>query len=271
MALEFSGTHVRLVASDLDGTLLRHWVRKPDPAVFPLIDELLGRGVLFMAASGRQYASLRRLFAPVADRISYLCENGALVMHGGRPVVMRTMDRDLVLEIADAVLGYPGCEPFVSAVSTCYTLERQPGLRDHLVNVTGNDVTPIDDFAHIDEPMLKLAFKAPEQTMVEASEHFKRLFGDRCNVVTSGAIWEDFTPSGVDKGAALAAFAAVVGIDLAEMAAFGDNDNDREMLDAVGLPFLMRDGNPALRDLNGRIRLCDTVEDTLERMLAPRA
>lgn len=60
--------------------------REPRSEAFELIDELHRRGIVFMPASGRQYASLRYLFAPVADELAYVCENGALVMSEDAPL-----------------------------------------------------------------------------------------------------------------------------------------------------------------------------------------
>lgn len=78
---------IKLIACDLDGTLLHPGEREPRSEAFELIDELHRRGIVFMPASGRQYASLRYLFTPVADELAYVCENGALVMSEGRAVV----------------------------------------------------------------------------------------------------------------------------------------------------------------------------------------
>ena len=69
---------VKFIASDLDGTLLDGERRLPEE-IFPLIRKLTSLGVLFAPASGRQYANIRKLFAPVADDVVFICENGALV------------------------------------------------------------------------------------------------------------------------------------------------------------------------------------------------
>lgn len=98
---------IKLIACDLDGTLLHPGEREPRSEAFELIDELHRRGIVFMPASGRQYASLRYLFAPVADELAYVCENGALVMSEGRAVVKRSMERDLAMDIANAVVAIP--------------------------------------------------------------------------------------------------------------------------------------------------------------------
>lgn len=76
---------IKLIACDLTARCcIRE--REPRSEAFELIDELHRRGIVFMPASGRQYASLRYLFAPVADELAYVCENGALVMSGGVPL-----------------------------------------------------------------------------------------------------------------------------------------------------------------------------------------
>ncbi len=59
--------YIQLVASDIDGTLLLNGAKALDSEIFKLIRELHKKGILFMAASGREYTNLRNLFAPVAD------------------------------------------------------------------------------------------------------------------------------------------------------------------------------------------------------------
>ena len=58
---------IRLIASDIDGTLLHNGAAEIDPVIFEEIHRLKQKGILFCPASGRQYHSLRRLFAPAAD------------------------------------------------------------------------------------------------------------------------------------------------------------------------------------------------------------
>ena len=62
---------IRLIAADLDGTLLDSRKRL-SPGLFPLIRALRARGVRFAAASGRQYDNLLALFEPVADDLLFI-------------------------------------------------------------------------------------------------------------------------------------------------------------------------------------------------------
>lgn len=72
---------IRLVVADMDGTLLDERSRIPD-GFWPMLARLKRRGVEFVPASGRQYATLRNMFADKAAEIldggelSYIAENG---------------------------------------------------------------------------------------------------------------------------------------------------------------------------------------------------
>ena len=73
---------IRLIACDLDGTLL-----DDDSAIhddfWPLIETLHARGIVFCPASGRQYYSLLERFAPIADELIFIAENGCYVVEHG--------------------------------------------------------------------------------------------------------------------------------------------------------------------------------------------
>ena len=53
---------IKFIASDLDGTLLLNGAQKVSEELIPLIKRLNDEGIIFCAASGRQYPNLRRLF-----------------------------------------------------------------------------------------------------------------------------------------------------------------------------------------------------------------
>lgn len=70
---------IKLVASDVDGTLVPDGTFEINPEIYDVIKKLKEKGITFAAASGRQYASLKKLFAPVADLILYIPDNGGFV------------------------------------------------------------------------------------------------------------------------------------------------------------------------------------------------
>ena len=59
---------VKLIASDLDGTILRNGAQSVEPSTIKAIEQLVNKGMYFAPASGRQIVSLKRLFAPFLKR-----------------------------------------------------------------------------------------------------------------------------------------------------------------------------------------------------------
>ena len=258
---------IRLVATDLDGTLLAGYRRDVPSEAWPVIERVCDAGVLFLAASGRQYASLRRLFAPLADRIGYVCENGALVMVDDEPVVKTSIDRDLAMEICHAAMGLPGCYFLASCERKAYVLDDNPELLDRLVRFTGNDMGVVARPEDIPGTIIKVAFFVPEKDHDEVIAYFARRFGDVCRPVTSGIDWVDLLMEGVNKGSALQRLGEATGIDVADMAAFGDAGNDREMPEVVGHPYLMDPCSADMEDLAPRCRRCTSVPSELAKLL----
>lgn len=260
---------IRLVASDIDGTLIvNHDQRGIDPRVFGQIKELRRRGTTFVVASGRQYSGLRKLFAPVADDIVYLCENGTLVMDGGRALVKDAMPRELALELCREIVAYPGLCLLADGPDVAYMMERDQWLIDSLRVTNDEVITPIQSPDDIQGELIKVAFWARPEAMDEAFSHFEARSYGRYQVTVSGSTWIDLLPAGANKGTGLRKTGEVLGIPPTEMVAFGDNDNDTQMLDLVGRPYLMASGRRELRGLNDRIRLCDSVHGQLAELLA---
>ena len=258
---------IRLVASDLDGTLLQNGNTEPSSEAFELIGELVDRGVIFLPASGRQYASLRKLFAPIADDLSYLCENGALVMFQDMPVVRRGFSRALGVQIARSVSLEHEAKLIVSGERHAYVLRSDEEFARHLREDIGNDIVLVDRVTDIDEPIIKVAFKTSRVMQQTLRDRFDDEFGLWTNVMTSGAEWTDIVPKGVDKGTALLDFGRLMGIAPQQMAAFGDNENDFAMLNLVGHPYLMERCNPSMRGAVRDATYAGTVEEELRRLL----
>lgn len=85
---------IKLIASDLDGTLLYGRENSVSEEMFELIREMKRQGILFAAASGRQYANLKKLFAPVWKDMAFICENGAVVFYEDRLIAQRVLPKE---------------------------------------------------------------------------------------------------------------------------------------------------------------------------------
>lgn len=237
---------IRLIASDIDGTLLPYGEEAIPEDVFEEIRRLERRGVLFCPASGRQYTSLRRLFAPVADKVPFLCENGAVVYGPGSPgpVLGRTvMDRTQAERLCREIAAMRGVEVLISGADTSYLCPKEEGIRS-LMESKGNNIVLVPRPEDVPEDILKVSAYCPGR-LEETRQALSRRWGGRFRTAVAGAEWVDFTAA--DKGTGLAQLCAALGVGLDEVMAFGDNFNDVPMLSAVGQPWLMEGADPALK------------------------
>lgn len=237
---------VRLIASDIDGTLLRNYAPEIDGEIFRQIRRLAGLGVRFCPTSGRQHTSLRRLFAPVADEIYYLCENGAIVYGKGEaaPVLGKTaMDRALAEQLIGEIVARPECEVLISGANISYLMPKAQEVVTHIRDFTGNNIALIQNPGEIQEDIIKVsAFCVPDtrKTEAELAPKWNRHFRG----AVAGLQWLDFTLA--DKGVGIRTLCQSLNILPEEVMAFGDNFNDVSMLETVGHPVLMETAHPAL-------------------------
>lgn len=85
----------RLIATDPDGTILFNWAQTLPDSTCHLIRRVIDAGTAFLPSSGRQYGNLRSVFAPFADEIPYVADNGINVNMGNKLIRQTTMDHAL--------------------------------------------------------------------------------------------------------------------------------------------------------------------------------
>ena len=66
---------IKLVVSDVDGTLVKDGTLEINPEYMDVIKKLRKKGVYFAVCSGRQYSSESQLFAPVKDQIFFVSDD----------------------------------------------------------------------------------------------------------------------------------------------------------------------------------------------------
>ncbi|MCR4590728.1 MAG: Cof-type HAD-IIB family hydrolase [Lachnospiraceae bacterium] len=258
-------SRLKMIASDLDGTLLLNGSQELSASAPGLIHRLTERGIMFLAASGRQYGNLKRLFSPVAREIGYICENGCVTFLDDEMISCEEMTDNLAMDIIDAIEAVEGAEVLVSGINTCYIADRDKSYYEHMRFTVRNDVTRVADIRVKREPFFKISAYVKTGLTEEQISGWKKSFENKCTVVTGGAEWLDFMPPGVHKGLALSKVLNRLGIDPENVLCFGDNENDREMLEMAGCPVAMDSAVESIRVM-GKYHT-DTVEHALENIL----
>lgn len=224
---------IKLIASDVDGTLVKDGSDEINPKIFQVISQLKEKGIMFAAASGRQYPSLMRLFEPVKDNVIFVAENGAYIVCRDTEMSVSPMNRELVVEIVNIMRNLPGCLFTASGKGATYIENPDEEFLDLLVNGYHNTIEIVDDVLAVNDTIIKLALYKKDgiydvaKPLIEQWQH-------RVKVVIAGSMWLDFMDKDVDKGNALAKIQKLTGITKAETVCFGDNSNDIGMFYQAG-------------------------------------
>ena len=254
---------IKLIASDLDGTLLHGRDNTVSEEMFELIREMKKRGIIFVAASGRPYVSLKKLFAPVWEDIAFICENGAVVYYEDRLIAEQVVPQEELLALIDIVEVDERTEIALSSATTTYVRPKKQEYAQ-LLRDNGNHVVEVKEWTDVTEPCVKLAWYE-EEGVDGRVDYWKAKIAPPARVVTSGAQWLDILYPDSHKGVGLKVLQEHFGLEKEEMAAFGDNYNDMEMLESVGYPVAM------LNAKEGILALCPyrtaKVEDTVRQIL----
>ena len=249
---------IRLVACDLDGTLLYPDGRLP-AGIFPMIRRLREKGIRFAAASGRQYDNLRRLFAP--EDVDFLCENGAVIAAGGKRSAA-PIPRDMAEEIIRDIEG-AGMHLLLSTPAfTVMRLGAPRAYTDDIFYRLQNACVLAPDPAVYAGECVKLAGFS-DAGVEPLAPALQEKWGGQLHCDIAGRKWLDFTCT--NKGAGIRALAEAVGVSLRDTAAFGDQFNDESMLDLVGHPYIMAHAPAPL--LQKGYTPCGRVMDALEDIL----
>ena len=251
---------IRLIATDLDGTLLTPQHQLP-PGIFDMIRAFRGKGVRFAAASGRQYGNLKRLFAREAGGMDFICENGAYVVtqgNGHASWFPPEMAKEIARDILDA-----GMELLISAPETSYVLSSASReYTDAIVYLLRNTVTVIEDDSSVVGECIKISGYHPNG-VAEIALPLQQKWGEKLHCDIAGRDWLDFTM--VNKGDGIRALSEALDIPLTDIAAFGDQFNDDGMLQLVGHPYIMASAPEPL--LKKGYAVCERVMDTLLDLL----
>lgn len=240
---------VRLVVTDMDGTLLDGDGRLPAD-FWPLLSRLREQGVVFVPASGRQYAALQREFAADGDGMAYIAENGNYVVKDGVELSSTVLATAEVREVVATLRGLDPREHDIGVVlcgkRSAYVERTDAGFVDQARRYYAT-LTEVPDLLAVDDDVLKLAiydFGDPATGTAPALARFRRTH----QVVVSSPHWVDVMAQGIDKGVAVRRLQETLDITPAQTVVFGDYLNDLEMMDAGDLSFAVANAHPEVRE-----------------------
>ena len=244
---------IRLIATDLDGTLLH-----PDGAIAPrtldAISAAAAAGIEIVAATGRSFRTAGHRVEPAAEIQLMVCSNGGLVydMHAGGVASVRAIEGATLLALVAELRAAAPELRFGWETIEGFGLEPEFGDRP-------GDAAADDDLIggpqRLDEVDRAIKLFVAHDTLegLALQRLVEPILPEGFNGSTSGAPFIEVTAPGVDKASTLALLAADRGFDSTEVLAIGDQMNDAAMMSWAGMAVAMGNAVPEIKAMADRV------------------
>jgi Cof subfamily protein (haloacid dehalogenase superfamily) len=278
-AIDSAAAPVRLVATDIDGTLLRSDGTVSDRTRAAL--QAAGdAGLLVAFVTGRPPRWLDVLIEQTGHLGLAVGANGAVIydMRTEQILAAHLLDQALMLELgAELRAAFPRVQ---FAVEYGRGFAGEPGyVHDWAVNPPydrrGVPIAPprVGSLEEItDEPGVKLLAKDRQAEADTFMSEAIRLVGDRATITHSSSYGLlEISAPGVTKASGLAELARSYGVPAAEVAAIGDMPNDLPMLRWAGRSYAVANAHPDVRAVADEVVVSndeDAVAQLIESLLA---
>lgn len=249
---------IKLIATDMDGTFLDGNGQIDRARFSAILDQLDARDIPFVIASGNGMDRLLKLCQGFEDRLIFVSDNGARVVEKGETRVRHMLDRDLVAAILDYFRGSWG--EVCLMLANDQTIFMQEGANQPFA---GSDlpiapeqmqafldkVTFLADLSQLpaEQPIYKAGIWVEEGKVEVLTSTFNRAFEGRLTAVTSGYGSINILPVGIHKAWGIEQVIQPLGITMAQVMAFGDSDNDLEMLAQAGYSYAMENATDRVK------------------------
>jgi hydroxymethylpyrimidine pyrophosphatase-like HAD family hydrolase len=232
----------RLVALDIDGTLVDRNGFMP-ATVAEAVALIVQAGVPVVLSTGRSWHGTK----PVFDELALppgpaVCSNGAVVVRYPPQEIIKAITFDPRPVIAQVEEFAPGTLIAVEEIGRGYRLnERFPGD-----DLTGELI--IEDAEQLSSrPVTRVILRDPTRSEDDFLALARHLGMHGVTYFVGWGSWLDIAPDGVNKATALAEVAAGFGVSAADVLAFGDGQNDIEMLRWAGRGVAMGDATDEVK------------------------
>ena len=229
---------IKLIASDIDGTLVENSTAVLHSEMFDLIKKLKQKGILFCAASGRQYQSIANMFEPVKDDIIFLAENGAHIRYQGKDISLIEMQREHIVDIVHTIRKENVHGDYIVSTNDGSIMDtKNQEFIDLIQYGYRNKFRLVEDVLNEDVPIIKIAAYQKNSIRELGESLLIPAFSNKVKATMAGEEWVDYMHASVDKGDALQTIQKYFNITKEETIAFGDNSNDIGLLNAAGRGF----------------------------------
>lgn len=232
-------THIALVVSDVDGTLLTHDKTLTEPAK-AAVQKLRAAGIAFTITSSRPSIGMGFLIEQLAITLPVGAFNGSSIVDAAmNPVEQHLIPASAVARSLE-VLQEHGIDIWLFTHDQWLTKNANGEYVPNEKRAIKADPTVIDDFTPYVSKACKVVGSSSDFEKLKRCETaMQQALGTQASVVRSQNYYLDITPPGVNKGTFVQTMAQRLGISTDAVATIGDMHNDVAMFEVSGLSFAM--------------------------------
>lgn len=236
---------IRAIAVDMDGTFLDSNKQFDEARFETIFKKLKKHNIQFIAASGNQYAKLKSIFG-VRDMF-FISENGAVIYNGNKLYNYRSFNRQDFQDVVDYLnIEHKMDELIICGVKSAYILKSTQATFKEDAHFYYHQLEEFDSLQHLPEDdYVKIAFNINRETHPHLDDELERAFKDTIKLVSSGHDSIDVIMPNMTKGQALRQLLTEWGMSSTELMAFGDANNDKDMLELAQYSYVMENSNDA--------------------------
>ena len=271
---------IKIVATDMDGTLLDPRGQLDLPRLEKILDKLDQRGVRFVIATGNEVHRMRQLLGHLAERVVLVVANGARIFENNELIQAQTWDDAMVDRALAHFKGRECQDQFVVTAmnggfvkkGTVFT-ELDKFMTPEMIEKLYQRMNFVDEFdSNLFGGVLKMSMVVGEERLDSVLQEINDLFDGHVRAVSSGYGCIDILQDGIHKAWGLVELLKRWNLKPEQIMAFGDSENDIEMLELAGISFAMENAEEAVKRVatkvapaNSQAGVYKVLENWLER------
>lgn len=237
---------IKMIAIDLDGTLLDDQKQFDQEKFSYLASKLMNQGVRVIIATGNQFIKSIQYFDGISEKLIYITDNGSTIHFGTQTYFSQTLaSKDYQAFVSQ--LSLESQRNIVVSTETGAFILKNP-TEDFLSSLEHHypRIDEVEHFSHVDESVVKLTLKL-DDNYNEDLKPIHSALPKNWRVTQSGFGYFDIIQKGVSKLTGIQELQRLWGIQKEEILAFGDSNNDIELLNYVPHSFAMGNANDEVK------------------------
>ena len=271
---------IRVIATDMDGTLLDPKGQLDLPRLEKILDKLDQCDIRFVIATGNEVHRMRQLLGHLAERVVLVVANGARIFENNELIQAQTWDDAMVDKALGHFKGRECQDQFVVTAmnggfvktGTVFT-ELDKFMTPEMIEKLYQRMNFVDEFdSSLFGGVLKMSMVVGEERLDSVLQEVNDLFDGRVRAVSSGYGCIDILQDGIHKAWGLVELLNRWNLKPEQIMAFGDSENDIEMLELAGISYAMENAEEAVKRVatkvapaNSQAGVYQVLENWLER------